>query len=109
MCSWGNVQSGKYPLGEMSSWRNVQSGKQPLGEMSGRENVKSGDCRVGEVSVGEVFGRLPDQFEILSRQCLSIPSHMYSSRISLSNVHCGIINCLGKLQIKVCCTSYISK
>ena len=41
MCSWGNVQSSKYPLVEMSS----------------RGNVWSGKCQVGEVSVGELSSR----------------------------------------------------
>ena len=39
MCSRGIVQSGKYPLEEISSWGNVESGK-----------FRSGKCRVGEVS-----------------------------------------------------------
>ena len=43
MCSQGNVQSGKYPLGEMSGRRNVKS-----------EQYRSGNCPVGDVSVGEV-------------------------------------------------------
>ena len=43
MCSRGNVQSGKYPLGEIATRTNVWSGK-----------CRSGSCPVGDVSVGEV-------------------------------------------------------
>ena len=57
MCSRGNVQSGKYPLGEMSGRGNVQSEKCPLGEIAARGYVWSGKCQVGEVSVGELTSR----------------------------------------------------
>ena len=51
------MQSGKYPLGEMSSRGNVQSEKCPVGEIAARANVWSGKCQVGEVSVGEMSSR----------------------------------------------------
>ena len=39
MCSLGNVQSGKYPLGEISSQGNSHSGKCLVGEMSSHRSV----------------------------------------------------------------------
>ena len=51
------MQSGKYPLGEMSGWGNVQLEKCPVGEIAAWANIWSGKCQVGEVSVGEFSSR----------------------------------------------------
>ena len=53
----GNVQSGKYPLGEMSGQGNIQSEKCPVGEIAARGYVWLGKCQFGEVSVGELSSR----------------------------------------------------
>ena len=60
MRSRGNVQSDKYPLGEMSSRGNSRSGKCLVGEMPSRgsfdrgivqlEMCQSGKCRSGKCS-----------------------------------------------------------
>ena len=57
MCIRGNVQSGKYPLGEITGRGNVQSEKRPVGEIDARTNVWSGKCQVGKVSVGKLSSR----------------------------------------------------
>ena len=57
MCSRGNVQSGKYPLGQMSGRGYIQSEKCPIGEIATRANAWSGKRQVGEVSVGELSSR----------------------------------------------------
>ena len=57
MCSRGNVQSGKYPLGEISGRGNVQPEKCPVGEIVTRANVWSGKCQAGELLVGELSSR----------------------------------------------------
>ena len=67
MCSRGNVQSDKYPLGEMSGRGNSRSGKCLVGEMPSRasfdrgivqlEMCQSGKCRSGKCPVGEVSGQ----------------------------------------------------
>ena len=51
------MQSGKYPLGEMSGRGNVQLEKCPVGEIAAWANIWSGECQVVEVSVGELSSR----------------------------------------------------
>ena len=55
MCSLGNVQSGKYPLGKMSSQGNSHSGKCLLGEMSSHRSVGQGCASRGSVGGGSVW------------------------------------------------------
>ena len=71
MCSRGNVQSGKYPLGEMTGWGNVQSGK-----------CRSGNCPVGDVSVGELLVG-----ELSSRGSVRIP-YIYNSATGRPQLTC---------------------
>ena len=64
MCSRGNVQSGKYPLGEMSSRGSSHSGKCLVGEMSsqgsvGRENVQLGKCPDSDFSSLKIVQIVP--------------------------------------------------
>ena len=67
MCSWGNVHSDKYPLGEMSSRGNSLSGKCLVVEMPSRGSFDRGIvqlemCQSGKCPVGEVSGQ---RFQLL--------------------------------------------
>ena len=56
MCSRGNVQSGKYPLGEIATRTNVWSGKCQVGEVSVWE-LSSRGCQSGKCPAREVSGQ----------------------------------------------------